>query len=398
VAAGTEPLTLHPNRLLAVRRYPVYDPGGMSSGWITLQQIADKAGVSRSTASRALRRIPGTAAATVSQVEAAARALGYAPDPQLSELTIHLRRRKTVSDRPIIACVHTLPGALFEKYSTKALEGTNVYIGAEAQAYKLGFSFEPFAVDPAKMKESRLSSILRSRGIRLVVIAPAFRAFTPIDLRWEWFTSVAIGHSTKLPPFHRVAPHQYQGMIDIVQRLFDLGYRRLGFVMVPATDLRTQGNYRAAYLMLRSIHGPERFAPILVSEGDDRDTFERWLNEHRLDAVIKAGQAIPLLEWLDALRRRVPQEIGYADTHLLRHERTISGIYQNPSDVGAAAVDLVVSLAHDNQKGLPKVPKNVQVSGEWVEGETTRRVGKACGSIWAGPESAPRRRLRSVRI
>ncbi len=353
----------------------------MSAQWVTLQQIAERAGVSRSTASRALRHVPGTSEATVRKVEAAAHALGYRPDAQLAELTIHLRRRKTASDRPIIAYVHTLTRELLLK-TLNAEEGLNIYGGAALQAHKLGFALEPFAVDNESMKGGRVSSILRSRGIRHVMIAPARQAATPIALRWEWFTSVAVGYSTRLPPFHRVAPHQYQGMVDTAQRLFDLGYRKPGFAMVSSTDLRTQGNYRAAYLMLRSLHGSGRFAPILVTDGHEREPFERWLEAHEVDVVIKAGQAIPVLEWLQELGRKVPQEIGYADVHLLHQNHRISGIYQNASDVGAAAVDLLVSLSHDNQTGLPRIPKTVQVYGHWVEGKTTRSVGPAWGNIW----------------
>jgi len=33
-----------------------------------------------------------------------------------------------------------------------------------------------------------------------------------------------------------------------------------------------------------------------------------------------------------------------------------AGIYQNPDEIGTAAVQLLISLIHHNQRGIPEIP------------------------------------------
>jgi LacI family transcriptional regulator len=47
-----------------------------------------------------------------------------------------------------------------------------------------------------------------------------------------------------------------------------------------------------------------------------------------------------------------------------------AGIYQNSLEVGSAGVQLLISLLHHNQRGIPEIPREVLVPGRWVDGST----------------------------
>ena len=68
------------------------------------------------------------------------------------------------------------------------------------------------------------------------------------------------------------------------------------------------------------------------------------------------------------------REIAYADLDLDEVDpiyKGISGIVQNSTLLGKAAVDLVVSSLNRNQSGVPGVPFVLQVEGTWVKKRST---------------------------
>jgi len=51
---------------------------------------------------------------------------------------------------------------------------------------------------------------------------------------------------------------------------------------------------------------------------------------------------------------------GYAD----------AVIYQNSDEIGRAAIQLLVSLIHHNEFGIPRARREILVEGEWVDGRS----------------------------
>ena len=68
---------------------------------VSLRAISEKTGVTRMAVSLALRGKPGVSAATREKVAAAARELGYAPDPEVSKLMAHIRSRSAAQPTAI---------------------------------------------------------------------------------------------------------------------------------------------------------------------------------------------------------------------------------------------------------------------------------------------------------
>ena len=47
-----------------------------------------------------------------------------------------------------------------------------------------------------------------------------------------------------------------------------------------------------------------------------------------------------------------------------------AGIYQNPKEIGRAAIQLIISLIHHNERGLPEICRELLVERHWVDGNT----------------------------
>src|SRR5690606_18960558 len=124
----------------------------MSQKRVAITDVAQAAGVSKMTVSRALRGERGIAAATRERIQVLAEKLGYRPDPAVSELMGRLRKSRIAGLEPI---------AWLTSYDTiggwRTNPGTSeMYRGAADQARKLGFRLEEFSLNTPGMTPKRL--------------------------------------------------------------------------------------------------------------------------------------------------------------------------------------------------------------------------------------------------
>jgi LacI family transcriptional regulator len=96
----------------------------------------------------------------------------------------------------------------------------------------------------------------------------------------------------------------------------------------------------------------------------------QWVRTNRLEAVVSPG-VLPLNAW----GFNVPVKLGFASLHLWGKETEgLTGIDQESDGIAAAAVDMLVTLLHRNQRGVPSHPVCWMLRGRWVAGETTRQI------------------------
>jgi LacI family transcriptional regulator len=340
---------------------------------VPLRVIAEQADVSRMTVSRALRNDPSISAATRRRIQKLARALGYRPDPDLARVLDTIRVRKR----------HRLPNAIayLTAYDDPAAWRKNpvqrrFFEAATRRAADCGYRLEEFWAKAPGMTDERLGEIIRHRGIDGLIVAPLPAPQLLFqDLPWEHFSAVEIGYSLIRPELDRVCNHQYQSMLLLARRLYECGYRRVGLALDAVQDERVFHHWRAGHLAAHSLWGPgdARALTFLATEWN-RAAFARWFAQARPDAIITIGPFVE--EWLGKLGRRIPDDVGVANVDL-RPGAAATGIDQNAAMVGAAAVDLVVSLVNQNRRGVPAVPRVTLVQGTFVEGRTTLRPAKA---------------------
>jgi len=350
----------------------------MSQKRVAITDVAQAAGVSKMTVSRALRGERGIAAATRERIQVLAEKLGYRPDPAVSELMGRLRKSRIAGLEPI---------AWLTSYDTiggwRTNPGTSeMYRGAADQARKLGFRLEEFSLNTPGMTPKRLSNILYNQGIRGIVLAPLLDHGSIEGISWEHFATGCCGHSLLDPALHRVSVDQFDVLRTAWRRLTALGYRRIGLCVSANDNDRIGNRWHAVQLVEQeALPESERVKPMLTNDWNAR-TFERWYREQRPDVVLSLAE---VHGWMTALGIRMPKDCGFA---LLRIDAVndLPGVDHRFSDIGASAVSLVAGELGTNQYGIPRVRHSVSIECQWRDGPTVRRQtrGVALAATAAG--------------
>ncbi|WP_221028722.1 LacI family DNA-binding transcriptional regulator [Actomonas aquatica] len=333
----------------------------------TLQDVANAAGVHRTTVSLALRDHPRIPAATRERVKAVANQLGYRINPLVAALmqTRRLGRR----DRHVtLAFVTSYP----TRYGWRPThhDRPNFFPGAAQRAQELGYKLEDFWLAEPGMTSARFCRILASRGINGLLIGRLPPGLRSLNLDWNRFSCVALGLTLRSPVLHHVTENHFDTAAQAMQRCVERGYRRIGFVYSEANDSPSVGDrWLGAYLLHRNTVPKSRQLPVCPGDPTDEAKFAAWFRRHRPDAII-ANHIPPLLPWLARLQVSVPDEVGLVG--LESHSSVdCAGVRYDPAVVGALAVDMLVGLLHRNETGIPQSNQHeVLLTGVWHEGQT----------------------------
>lgn len=337
----------------------------------TLRQIAQVAGVSHATVSRALRNDPSIPPATARRLQQLAQRLGYTPNPLVAALLSQVRSRKPKGDHTVIAYLNTWwPRRTWETCNTK----TGQYRGAEQRAAELGFRLENFWLHEPGMTPARLAQILKARGIRGVLIGPVQNQSRAIDFPWQDFALATIGYSLHTPAISRACHAHFRGMYRSMDELLARGYRRIGYVTSRDFEERVNSLWGAAYRFNQHrLAARDRIVPLVFEAEAEREALRRWLKATRPDAIVNALPGV--FELLTGLETRVPRDLGFVHLDLPTHlkESKVSGVDQLWEIVGSGALELVTGQLYTNTCGLPNHPVTHLVEGAWVEGLTLKR-------------------------
>lgn len=327
---------------------------------VTLRNVAQAAGFAPSTVSRALRNDPRLPEETRREIAAVATRLGYRANPLATAFMAHLRGAKATKYTSTFAF-------LLSTRAAAANWGHRVYLEhCQRYAESLGYQVEQFLFAENGMTPARMSSILRTRGVQGIIL-PATRPSEPqCDLEWEHFAAAVIGTRHAMPSLHMAATNHFQNTLLACAELRALGYRRIGFHMKALIDEWTLHRSRAAFLYAQSQWPRSQHVPLLITPELDPAQFWAWKQRHSPDAILSAH--IEVRDWLLTSDIRIPEDIGYANTHVIPAFGPCAGILQLDELVSQAAVDLVIGQLLRNERGLAAHPKTVLVDGEWVSG------------------------------
>ncbi|NBQ64664.1 MAG: LacI family transcriptional regulator [Verrucomicrobia bacterium] len=346
----------------------------ISPNQVSLRQIAVKAGVTRMAVSLALRGKPGVSDLLKRKIQKISKRMGYAPDPEVAKFLSHIRSHSHPKTKACLALlVYGEKRGVWKRSPTE-----RKYIeGAEKRAAQYGYKLEEFWVNEPGMSIHRLGKVIWNRGIEGVIIAPWQQcgfATAPriLDLDLSLFSAVEISETIETPDLDRSMHDQYTSMLKCLEELSKLGYRRMGLVLEDSMDQRVNGRWTAAYLYHREKRGGDRtFHPLILSR-PDQSAFDRWCHKHEPDVVISVDRFG--FHLIHGSGRRIPREIGYASLDLdgdAEDALKFSGIDQNSRQVGESAVDLLISLIHRGQRGVPAFPVRIEVEGNWKHGPST---------------------------
>lgn len=334
---------------------------------VSMAAVAAAAGVSTITVSRVFRRHPSVRPETDTKVRTAAERLGYRPDPLVNVLMARLRTGRPASARAAFAIVNLLPEPM-KRHSSPRVRA--LHDGMVARAASLGFATSEFRVgdSPGALTPARLDSILRARGIAgvIVAIAPGIAFSLPLD--WSRLAAVAVGFTVREPRLHRVAPDHYHNMLALCQHLHASGRRRIGFCVDRNSAERTD------YLWVAGLRShqeqaadAENIAPLILDDvysADGRAKVSAWARDKKVDAVISNHDQVR--DFLPAKRVGATSSMDFVQLDRAPDASEGTGIDQRFSDLGAAAVDVVIGQLHRNERGVPPVPRTLLVPGRLV--------------------------------
>ncbi len=334
-----------------------------------MKDIATEAGVSSMTVSRALRNDPKISQSTKERIHQICDRLGYHPDPRLSELMIHLRRSRNKRSVETIALIKVVPeretGAPF-------LTEKRQIVGCYERAKQLGLRIDEFEWLPSKMSVKRMVRILRARGVRGAVLQVRGSLPEGIEEFYPYFA--AANMDATIPLLHHVHTDHFQGMSLAVEKLWEKGYRRIGFYLLERVKDWAADIWKASFMYRISRYTEFEPQSICVSPVLRLDTIMPWIGTYQPEAIVSHMPAVDIMRMLIDQGIRVPEDIGVVTVEWMSRYPECAGVNQNSVNVGMSVVDVVARQLAYNEKGLPPFPKKVLVEGEWYDGLSAKNV------------------------
>lgn len=335
---------------------------------ITLRDIADKLGLHYSSVSLALRGHPRIPAATRRKVQETARKMNYRPDAMVQALAAYRTRIRPAQSDETLAWLMKCP----IPSSDDSYFAGRFLAGARTRALELGYRLELFSLTEPGMTTRRMETILRTRGIQGVIVAPQPppKALGRIVMNWSLFSAVTIGYSLVWPPLPAVSNHQFLTSQLACRKLRSLGYERIGFCIDRMGDERVHGGFIGGYMADRAHRkNALEITPFLFDRWNPQ-AFGKWLTRFRPQAVIFHDSDIAESA-IRELHLDVPADMGIVC--LTKTSRGYAHVDQNHDLVGSAAVDLLVSLIYRQQRGVPPFAQRLLIEGSWKNGYSVQR-------------------------
>jgi DNA-binding LacI/PurR family transcriptional regulator len=309
-------LRLERSRLLRVERRP------------TLEDVAERAGVSRALVSIVMRDAAGASAQTRERVRRAADEIGYRPDPRARRLRQHRTK--------LIGVTFTAG----QEFHADLVDG--VYVAAE----ELGYDVVLSGVTPHRDESRALRTLIDDRCEGIVLIGPEIPTREVDDLAAQVPVVVV---ARRIRGVDAVRSDDVAGAILGMDHLLGLGHRRILYLdggRAPGAAERRRGYRRAA----RAAQLLELTLPGGLTEREGAAAASAMLEWQALPSAVFAFNDRCALGVMDVLIRAgvaVPQQVsvlGFDDSPLagLAHIN-LTTIRQDSAGLARAAVQRLVA-------------------------------------------------------
>lgn len=344
---------------------------------ITTRDIAKHVGLHYTTVAEALRNSPRISAKTKERVNAAAKELGYKPDPILAALNAYRCNKQSDRRSATIAWVNTQPTP--EPSEIKRGITWECYMGASERVEELGYKLENFWLQNPRMSDKRATSILVARGIRGILIPPLDEEVKKLDFDWDKFSAVRLGHSLRESNLPSVSPDQVGNMINLFKFLIQSGFKRIGLACPRWINRRVNSGFVAGFMGAHFEYIPDSPPPPVFDKNlneDSRAEFVEWVRKHRFDALILHRND----DYESILKEagiRVPEDLSLTWISLFHKTTHRCGIYEDGKAIGRQGIDLIVAMLNRGQFGPSQPQVDLHVHGTLILGETLKLPQKA---------------------
>jgi LacI family transcriptional regulator len=341
----------------------------------SMTDIAKAAGLSKNAVSLALRNDPQIPAATRARVAALALKMGYERNPALGHVMSMMRRKGFSGTLGTIALFNAnqAPDA-FTRHPT-----IPSYVkGCTDRAGLLGYALDTFWLYEKKMTGERLREILESRGVIGAIIVGMMRENrlpTFIMPVIDNFPCVVTGVRTRGPALSFASVDHHIVTLRAYERALALGYKRPGLVLDAQIDELVEHRFSAGYLTGQALVPPENRLRPFTNFQAGRETppgFGEWLEKEKPDVIFTLYNGVR--RWVESAGREVPRDIGLIQLEWRESSPDWAGMNQHNDISGAVALDMLVTMIHNGEKGVPPFPRATLVGPTWVNGKTVRAI------------------------
>jgi LacI family transcriptional regulator len=120
---------------------------------------------------------------------------------------------------------------------------------------------------------------------------------------------------------------------------------------------------------------PEQHIPVFNRFDDakaDPQVFLDWFKREQPDVILTLFHTVK--RWLREAGVDVPEEVGLIQLEHRKQHPDWAGMDQHNDICGEAAVDMVINLIYNGEKGFPEYPRATLIGSTWVNGSTVKRI------------------------
>lgn len=324
-----------------------------------MRHVAEAAGVSRMTASRAFKEDAPISPKLREKVLTVAERLGYKPDQMVTQLMSSFASQRAIDYRETIAALWW-PGRWRVANDDENNYNAKILRGLETSAALHSCKVE-HVVMTEDMTPRAINRILTARNIQGVIITPppSFTRPTPA-LDWDQFCIVSIGATLHKPRFHRARMSHYHSMVIALEQLQKLGCQRPCLLLNSDLEQRMDRAYTGAFLAWHE----DAADRIWRSETLSTRGLKSWIRTHKPDAVLA-----DINRWQGHLPEPYASK-RFVTLDVSDRNSEISGVFQNTELLAEYAVDLLMRVRLRKETGIPEFPLTIICDGMWVDGQS----------------------------
>ena len=341
----------------------------MNSRKCSLRNVAQACGVSVATVSMALRDMGRVPLSTREKIKKAAVKLGYVRDVEMSRLMSRARRPEPSSPHEELVFLTEIPIGSEPDPAFPWLHP--VFHRTRDTAHLLGYELNPVVIPSDLPTQKKISKALWARGIRGIIVSPITQSENAsLSLEWKHFACVEIGATIQNVNLHRVERGFYDDLLELYETLHAQGYRRIGIALTESRLKFMRQMPEATLLFFQSRH-PE-MQSVKPMRDFTQDGLQHWLEEQKPDVIMIYE---PVSDWLDALKIRVPRDLGVVYLHSTKKSQT--GLLPDVNLLCKEAVHLLIRMVEGGEWGLPSRPRSHRFRNIFNLGRTTRCLPSA---------------------
>lgn len=327
----------------------------------TQKQIAQKAGLSLSTVSLALRNHPSIPEKTRKRIKRIAEELNYVPNMAAVRMQALQSKDGYNQGQGNLACLL----GYVEKDPRVALSPgfKRAIAGATERAERYGYSLTVFWAYQSGYTPELWKKTFTARNVEGLMLL----ALQPADFNFDWTfcPSVALIHRVEDVCIDYVTTDVFFNTQLAFREVINAGYKRPGMIVSQhASQLFEKKAETAFTIKQKQLPPPDRI-PILSENTDKSLELKQWLSKHQPDVLLVHHRYL-IQDFCsgEVERPQIPIVNLMMDTP--EQNETPMGIYRNYHYMGEIAVDNLITKIRLGLGNEPKKVKGSVVQGTWV--------------------------------